>query len=77
MFGFRPVTVAETCVARRAGAGVGDGVLDPYALVVPYSNQYLVSEPFGLTDPVSVTLDGQRRPTPSLSRRPALRPRWS
>ena len=55
--GSRPVSVADTCDAVVPEPASTTAVLDPYADVVPYSNQYFVSDPVGLTDPDSVTLE--------------------
>ncbi len=30
------------------------GVVDPYAVVVPYSKRYVVGQPFAVTEPLSV-----------------------
>ena len=57
MFGRRPVTVAETAAAVVPDPASTTRVFAPYLDVVPYSNQYLVSVPAGLTEPESVTLD--------------------
>ena len=55
--GFRPVSVADTCDAVVPEPASTTAVLDPYAVVVPYSNQYFASDPPGFTDPDSVALE--------------------
>jgi hypothetical protein len=55
--GFRPLSVADTCDAVVPEPASTTAVLDPYAIVVPYSNRYFVSDPPGLTDPDSETLE--------------------
>jgi hypothetical protein len=51
------VSIADTWDAVVPEPASTTAVLDPYAVVLPYSNQYFVSEPLGLTDPDSVTLE--------------------
>jgi len=45
--GFRPVSVADTSDAVVPEPASTTAVLDPYADVLPYSNQYFVSDPAG------------------------------
>jgi hypothetical protein len=47
----KPVTAADTDTAELPEPGAGEhGALDPYAVLVPYSNEHTLTSPeFGLT----------------------------
>ena len=51
--GLRPVSVFDAFVALVPDPTPVDEVFDPYAVVVPYSNRYVVERPFGFTFPFS------------------------